>query len=704
MRIPAPLAAALLIALVGSAPAARQAQAPPAPPPPSAGEAPAQEPERAQQPPIRTGINFVRVDAIVTDGKGNPVLDLKPEEFQVSEDNKPQKIETFSVVKIDADAQIDAAPPTQIRSMSDERTEAARPDVRLFVLLLDDYHVRRGNDMSVRKPLIEFVQNQLAPADMVAIMYPLTPVADLHFTRDRVGLISAIEHFEGRKFDYTPRNQFEEKYAYYPAATVERVRNDVTMGALKGAAVRLGSLREGRKSIIFVSEGFTSTLPPQLNDPIAAMPRLGNRARGNPGVQGPGDTIEFFNQADMLSDMRDVFDTANRQNTSIYAVDPRGLAAFEYGVDEAVGLQSDTKGLNQTLDSLRILADNTDGRAIVNRNDLAVGMKQIIRDASGYYLIGYTSTQAPTDGKFHEIKVRVTRRGLDVRARKGYYAYTVDDVARASAPPTPGAPSAVTNALNLIAEPPRGRAARFWIGMGKGASDVPRVTFAWEAMAPQDSQGRGALGGASRVTLTATAPDGRPIFRGKVPDDAGAPGAAGGSTPGAASSASPQASPGGSVSFDAAPGQLQLRMVVENGQGQVMDSSTQELTVPDFSKAQVSLSTPRLYKGRTVRDLQTIKASPASVPTAERSFSRSERLLLRFEGYSMDGSVPALSARLLNRGGTSMADIPVQAAGPGQGELEMGLSALAAGDYLIEVNGKTATGAAQELVAFKVSR
>ena len=57
---------------------------------------------RAQQPPIRTGINFVRVDVIVTDGKGEPILDLKPEEFTVTEDNKPQKVEQFSIVKIDA--------------------------------------------------------------------------------------------------------------------------------------------------------------------------------------------------------------------------------------------------------------------------------------------------------------------------------------------------------------------------------------------------------------------------------------------------------------------------------------------------------------------------------------------------------------------------------------------------------------------------
>ena len=234
----------------------------------------------------------MRVDAIVTDGKGEPVLDLKPEEFIVTEDNKPQKVEQFSRRQDRRDrADRRARPTTAIRSDFDEEREAARPDVRLFVLLLDDYHVRRGNDMAVRKPLIEFIQNQLAPADMVAIMYPLTPVADLHFTRDRKAAAGAIEQFEGRKFDYQPRNEFEEQYAYYPAQTVERIRNQVTMGALKAAAVRLGGLREGRKSIIFVSEGFTTTLPPQLNDPIAAMPGVGNPDSRRPTPQTPASDM-----------------------------------------------------------------------------------------------------------------------------------------------------------------------------------------------------------------------------------------------------------------------------------------------------------------------------------------------------------------------------------------------------------------------------
>jgi len=227
MRISAPLAASILSLVLAAAPSARQAQQPAPPPqpstqPPATAPAPpaGQQPARSQQGPIRTGINFVRVDAIVTDKQANPVLDLKPEEFQLTEDNKPQKIESFSVVKIDAESQAQAQLPTQIRSLEDEQREAARPDVRLFVLLLDDYHVRRGNDMAVRKPIVDFIQNQLAPADLVAIMYPLTPVTDLNFTRDRKGLISAVEHFQGRKFDYQPRNEFEEKYAYYPAATV----------------------------------------------------------------------------------------------------------------------------------------------------------------------------------------------------------------------------------------------------------------------------------------------------------------------------------------------------------------------------------------------------------------------------------------------------------------------------------------------------
>ncbi len=671
---------------------AQPPQQPPATPP--APQPPATPPP--QRPPvIRSGINFVSVDVIVTDRKsGEVVLDMKREDFEVREDKKPQRVDSFDVVRIDA-LSTGGITPKEIRSSYDEESEARQPNVRLFILLLDDYHVRRGNDLAVKRPLIDFVQTQLAPQDMVAIMYPLTPVSGLTFTRNRDSLIGAINRFEGRKGMYEPRNEFEERYAYYPSQTVENIRNDVTLGALKGAAVKLGGMREGRKSIIFVSEGFTSTLPAQLNDPVAALPRIGNRSQ--PGVDSTSprmDSQKFFDYTDLISRLREAFDTVNRNNCSIYAVDPRGLAAFEFDINQGVGLTTDRANLTQSIDTLRVLADNTDGRAIVNRNDLAAGMKQIMRDASGYYLLGYTSSSAPTDGKFHTIDVRVKRPGVDVRARKGYWAYTTEDVARATAPPKAAAPPEISHALNAIAEPANGgHAARFWTGTDAAAGGQSRVTFVWEPLVAAESAR--ASGTPARVLLTATAPDGRPLFRGSVPEKTASDGAA-------AAPATPAAAAGASVSFTAAPGPIEMRIVVENGRGQVIDSTTQSLAVPDFAATQVSLGTPRLYRTRTAREMLLVRNNLEATPTAIREFSRGERLLIRFDAYAAGGARPEVTAKLLNRTGASMADVPVQAAEGKPLQIDFPLASLAAGEYLIQIDGKTPSGAARQVIAFKV--
>ena len=690
MRVHARLlaTAAVLFALGAGAQGQQQQQQPPQqqPPPPPAGQRP---------PVIRSGINFVSVDVIVTDKKtGEVVLDMKQDDFDVREDKKPQKVDTFEVVKIDALTSA-ATNPKEIRSQFDEEVEARQPNVRLFILLLDDYHVRRGNDLAVRKPLIDFVSTQLSPQDMVAIMYPLTPVEALTFTRNRNSLIGAINKFEGRKGLYEPRNEFEERYAYYPAQTVERIRNDVVFGALQGAAVKLGGMRDGRKSIIFISEGFTSTLPAQLNDPVAAMPRQGNRAQPGQEVNDPrADSQKFFNSADLLSRMREVYDTVNRNNTSIYAVDPRGLATFEYDINQGVGLQTDRDNLNSSMDSLRVLADNTDGRAIVNRNDLAAGMKQIIRDASGYYLLGYTSANAPTDGTFQTIDVKVKRPNVEVRARKGYWAYTAEDAARAAAPPKAGPPPAITNALSTISEPTKGgHAARFWTGTDHVGEGKARVTFVWEAL-PTPKDGR-AQDTAANVVLTVTsAADGSPVFRGPVTPAAPAEPATAGSATAASATAA--------VTFPASPGQLDMRMVVENARGQVIDSTTQSITVPDYAKTQVSFGTPRVYRARTAREALLVRNNPEAVPTAMREFSRGERIMMRFDAYATNGAKPEVTARLLNRAGTSMADVPLTAADGKPYLIDFPLASLAAGDYLIELNAKTPSGTAQQLVGFHV--
>src|SRR4029450_11745389 len=271
------------------------------------------------------------------------------------------------------------------------------------------------------------------------------------------------------------------------------------------------------KSIIFISEGFTATLPAQLADPVAAMPGIGNPARNRPGTDAttdpPAEAQESSNQADQMGRLRDIYDTCNRNNTSIYAVDPRGLTTFEYDINQGVSLTTDRTNLNSTMDTLRVLADNTDGRAIVNRNDLATGMKQIMRDASGYYLLGYTSTSA-TDGKYHALDVKVKRPGVEVRARKGYWAYTAEDVARATSTAKAGPPPAVASALNTLVDPAREHAARFWTGTDRAEGNKTRLTFVWEAFAPKEAARR-TSNVATRVLLTAVASDRRPLFRGR---------------------------------------------------------------------------------------------------------------------------------------------------------------------------------------------
>src|SRR6267378_2381998 len=126
------------------------------------GQAQTPPPSDPQQPVFRTGINFVRVDVIVTDKNGNQIADLQAPDFDVTEDGKAQTIETFKLVKLDG-GRMDAIkePPRQIRTDYEEESEAARDDVRLFAIFLDDYHVRRGASMAVRNPISQFIQTQL---------------------------------------------------------------------------------------------------------------------------------------------------------------------------------------------------------------------------------------------------------------------------------------------------------------------------------------------------------------------------------------------------------------------------------------------------------------------------------------------------------------------------------------------------------------
>lgn len=658
-----------------------------------AGQQP-QQPQPPGTPQFRTGINFVRVDVIVSDKQGNEVGDLQQSDFDVNEDGKPQKIESFKLVTLDGGVSAAADGPARaIRTDYDEETEAARDDVRLFGIFLDDYHVRRGTSLAAREPLARFVERQLGPTDMVGVMYPLEAVASIRMTRNHDAVMRGLRQFLGRKFDYTPRNPAEDQYANYPAQTVEEIRNQVSLSAIRSLIVHMGSLKEGRKSLILVSEGYSALLPPQLQDPIASMPGFANPNRGNPNAVN-SDSQSFFSSVDMLSDLREIYSNANHYNVSIYCVDPRGLASFEYDINEGIGLDTDKNYLNSTIDTLRVLADQTDGRAIVNRNDLEGGMKQIVRDSSAYYLLGYNSTQAPNDGKFHEIKVRVKRPGVQVRARKGYWALTAEETTRALAPPSPSLPKPVEEALASLEHPSRARVIREWVGTSRGENGNTKVTFVWEPVpkAPGDRAGEEP----ARVSLTAVGADGAPYFRGRVP--AVAP-----TTP---SSDSPSSSPRppSRVTFEAKPGKMELRVSVEGSAAQVLDSEIRNVTVPDLTSAQTTFGTPMVFRARTVREFQQLKADADATPIAAREFSRTDRLLIRAPAYGPANTAPALTARLLNRGGQPMADLAVAPApSDGAAQIDLPLAALAPGEYVLEITATGGGGDAKELVGFRVT-
>jgi VWFA-related protein len=685
------LSAALLI-LLGAAGTAQRASGQATP-----EQKPADQPAPPQPPPLfRAGINFVRVDVIVSDKSGSPISDLKLEDFEVVEEGKSQKVETFKLVSLDGGLMPGPGdPPRAIHSDFDEESEAARDDVRLFAIFLDDYHVRQDSSLVAREQLARFVETQLGPSDMVCVMYPLEPTSALRFTRNHEAVAKGLRQFTGRKYDYRPKNNLEEGYVYkYPAETVERIRNQVSLSALESLATHMGGLKEGRKSLILVSEGYTNMLPPQMRDPVAGIQGLGNPNQFNPQA-GQNDPLEdrasTLANWDMESDLREVYTVANRYNVAIYSVDPRGLANFEFGIDgPSIGIKTDSQYLRSTQETLRTLSLLTDGRAIVNRNDLTMGMKQIIRDSSAYYLLGYTSSLAKSDGKFHEIKVRVKRPGVTVRSRKGYWAFSTEDVAKATAPPKPGPPKAVEHAL-AAAIPSRSRIIRTWVGSERGENGKTRMTFVWEPVPKLPGEPARDSDQVARVSLTAAGDDGAPYFRGRIPESStGLP--ANGAVAGAR------------VSFSARPGKMQLRLTVEGAGSEVLDSETREIVVPDLTAPQTQLGTPEILKARTVRDLQQLKADPQAVPSAAREFSRTDRVVVRVPVYGPGASDPTVTARLLGRAGNAIADLVVSSATatlPSQ--MDVPVAGLAPGEYLVEIKAAGDGGEATELVGFRVT-
>ena len=296
-----------------------------------------------------------------------------------------------------------------------------------------------------------------------------------------------------------------------------RRREKQTLDALEELATFLRDVREERKAVITITDGWRLYTPDRTLRGRSTRPRPWPLSNVNPrnGRLTTKDTPNTTGgtrancEADRytLSELNDqqrirtIYDEANRANVSFYPIDPRGLAVFDEPIVPTAGVGIG-RGFNPTLSSseenarlferstsLRGLAEATDGLAIVGSNDIEKGFKRIIDDMSAYCLLGYYST-GKLDGRFHSIRVRVKRPGVEVRARRGYLAPSAADAARGLLKaPTAGAPGAenaiATAAAAAVAtlpaaardQPLRVHVTAGWRPAGEGSAGQPQAAF-----------------------------------------------------------------------------------------------------------------------------------------------------------------------------------------------------------------------------------
>ena len=372
---------------------------------------------------FRVAVDLVTTDLIARDGQGQFVSDLKANEFEVFEDGVKQEIVSLVLTHGGRVFNVQAPPPAPVQEGI--ILPAARPTNdaagRVFLIFIDDLHLDFRLTPRTRDLMTRMLRNLVHEGDMFGIVSTGTSSISEQLTYDRQVLESAIKRVTGsglRPEDYIKTIQG----AQGPAEL--RYRAHVAFRTAYDLMRNVEALRNRRKAVIYISSGYDfnpfqeSRLKYQSEMFGSGMddgsgnggdPFMNNRFQGN-----------TFAEADLVRELSELTRAANRANATFYTIDPRGLVAGP-DLDQNIENMSEWQNhLRETQDSLRVIAEQTGGIAVVNQNDFDRALKRIDAETSDYYVLGYYSTNPDPLKRTRKIEVKASRAGVQIWSRTSY--------------------------------------------------------------------------------------------------------------------------------------------------------------------------------------------------------------------------------------------------------------------------------------------
>jgi len=388
------------------------------------------------QPTFRVQVDLVTNDVVVRDEKGNFVPDLKRDEFEIYEDGVKQDIISMSVITGGRATNVLAPPPPPPPEGIILPPTRPRTDVsgRIFLFFVDDLHLQFHNTGRVRELFKKISKELVHDGDMFGIVSSGPSSIAIDMTYDKNRLDEAIKKIAGNELK--PTDIINGPSGAEGPSEV-RYRAHVAFSTVYDLLNNLEQVHNRRKALVYVSDGYDFN-PFQdarlgLMDPNSPFAQNEFARNQNQMQNSDGSTSnpqsdpltqqqkqnETFADADLARELGELTRQANRSNVSIYTIDPRGLVGMG-DIDEQVDPQQWNEFVRKSQDSLRVIADETGGLAVVNQNDFSKALKRIDAETSDYYVLGYYSKNPDASKRRRVIDVKVTRRNAQVWFRKEY--------------------------------------------------------------------------------------------------------------------------------------------------------------------------------------------------------------------------------------------------------------------------------------------